>query len=55
MHYAWIIWGFSGCFYFSDYMARVAPGVMHRFLQLDFNMNEVGIGILTASFYILIF
>ena len=49
---AWLIWGLAATFYFSDYMARVAPGVMHRFLQLDFGMNEVGFATLTAFFYI---
>ena len=50
--FAWLIWGLAAAFYFSDYLARVAPGVMHRYLQLDFGMNEAGFGILTASFYI---
>lgn len=49
---AWLIWGLAAAFYFSDYMARVAPGVMHRQLQIDFGINEAGFGILTASFYI---
>lgn len=52
MTFAWIVWGLAATFYFSDYMARVAPGVMHRSLQLDFGINEVGFGTLTASFYI---
>ncbi len=50
--YAWLIWGLSAAFYFSDYLARVAPGVMHKSLQHDFGINEAGFGILTASFYI---
>ncbi|KTD23020.1 MFS transporter [Legionella londiniensis] len=50
--YAWLIWGLAAGFYFSDYMARVAPSVMHRYLQIDFGINEAGFGILTASFYI---
>lgn len=50
--YAWLIWGLAAAFYFSDYLARVAPGVMHRDLQIDFNITEVGFGALTASFYI---
>lgn len=50
--YAWLVWGLAAAFFFSDYMARVAPGVMHRFLQIDFGINEVGFGILTASFYV---
>lgn len=50
--YAWLVWGLAAAFFFTDYMARVAPGVMHRYLQLDFNINEAGFGILTASFYI---
>jgi len=52
LRFAWLIWGLAAFFYFSDYMARVAPSVMHRDLQVDFGMNEVGFGLLTASFYI---
>lgn len=52
MRFAWIVWGLAATFYFSDYLARVAPGVMHHSLQLDFGINEVGFGTLTASFYI---
>ncbi|KTC94365.1 MFS transporter [Legionella erythra] len=52
LSFAWIVWGLAAAFYFSDYLARVAPGVMHRSLQIDFGINEVGFGILTASFYI---
>ncbi|MDI9819190.1 MULTISPECIES: MFS transporter [unclassified Legionella] len=50
--FAWVVWGLAAAFYFSDYMARVAPGVMHRSLQIDFGINEAGFGILTASFYV---
>ena len=50
--FAWLIWGLAASFYFSDYLARVAPGVMHRYLQSDFGINEAGFGILTASFYV---
>lgn len=49
---AWLIWGLAAIFYFSDYLARVAPGVMHRYLQVDFHINEAQFGILTASFYV---
>jgi sugar phosphate permease len=49
---AWLVWGLSAAFYFSDYLARVAPGVMHKYLQIDFGINEAGFGVLTASFYI---
>ena len=49
---AWVIWGLAAAFYFSDYMARVAVGVMHRDLQIDFNLNEAQFGILSASFYV---
>ncbi|WP_131777722.1 MFS transporter [Legionella fairfieldensis] len=50
--FAWVVWGLAAAFYFSDYLARVAPGVMHHSLQLAFGINEAGFGILTASFYI---
>jgi len=49
---AWIVWGLAAIFYFSDYLARVAPGVMHHQLQLAFGISEAGFGLLTASFYI---
>lgn len=49
--FAWFVWGLAATFYFTDYMARVAPSVMHRALQIDFGMNEVGFALLTASFY----
>jgi sugar phosphate permease len=52
IHFAWLIWGLAAFFYFSDYMARVAPTVMHHDLQADFSMNEAGFGLLTSSFYI---
>lgn len=52
MAFAWLVWGLATGFYFSDYMARVAPGVMHRYLQIDFGINEAEFGILTASFYV---
>jgi nitrate/nitrite transporter NarK len=50
--FAWLVWGLAAAFYFSDYLARVAPGVMHKYLQIDFGINEAGFGILTASFYV---
>lgn len=50
--FAWLVWGLAAAFYFSDYMARVAPNVMHVYLQRSFNINEAGFGILMASFYI---
>lgn len=49
---AWFIWGLAATFYFSDYLARVAPGVMHRELQLAFSINEMGFTTLTSFFYI---
>lgn len=52
MKFAWFVWGLAAAYYFSDYLARVAPGVMHRYLQIDFGINEAGFGILTASFYL---
>ena len=49
---AWIVWGLAAAFYFSDYLARVAPTVMHQFIQQEFRLSEAGFGVLTASFYI---
>lgn len=49
---AWVVWGLAAAYYFSDYMARVAPGVMHKSLQSAFGLSEAGFGVLTYSFYI---
>src|SRR3990167_8407445 len=49
---AWLIWGLAATFFFSDYMARVSPTVMHKYLQHDFGINEVGFATLTSFFYI---
>ena len=51
-NFAWVVWGLAAAFYFSDYLARVAPGVMHQSLQFAFGINEAGFGLLTASFYV---
>lgn len=48
----WIVWGLAAAFYFSDYLARVAPTVMHRSLQIDFGINEAKLSILTSMFYL---
>ena len=50
--FGWVVWGLAAAFYFSDYLARVAPTVMHQFIQQDFGLSEAGFGVLTASFYI---
>lgn len=50
--FAWIVWGLAASFYFADYLARVAPSVMHQSLQMAFGINEAGFGILMASFYV---
>ena len=52
LYAAWFIWGLAATFYFADYMARVAPSVMHHYLQIDFGMNETAFATLTASFYL---
>lgn len=49
---SWLIWGLAATFFFTDYMARVAPSVMHKFLQIDFGINEVGFATLTSFFYV---
>ncbi|MCC5791179.1 MAG: MFS transporter [Legionellaceae bacterium] len=50
--FAWVVWGLAAAFYFSDYLARVAPTVMHHFIQQEFGLSEAGFGVLTASFYV---
>lgn len=50
--FAWVVWGLAATFYFSDYLARVAPSVMHEHIQREFGLSELQIGVLNAAFYI---
>ena len=52
LNLAWLIWGLAATFFFTDYMARVAPSVMHKFIQIDFGISEVGFATLTSFFYV---
>ncbi len=47
----WIIW--AGCrrFFFCEYFARVAPGVMVPELMRDLSVTAFGLGSLSAFFY----
>ncbi len=48
---AWLIWGLAAAYFFSDYLARVSPGVMGRELQLAFSVSTAGLGLLSSFFY----
>ncbi len=50
--FAWVVWGLAATFFFSDYLARVAPSVMHEPIQREFGLSELQIGVLNAAFYI---
>lgn len=48
---AWLIWGLAAAYFFSDYLARVSPGVMSRDLQIAFSVSASGLGLLSSFFY----
>lgn len=48
---AWFVWSLAAAYFFSDYLARVSPGVMSRALQIDFNVSAAGLGLLSSFFY----
>lgn len=48
---AWIIWSLAALFFFSEYFARVAPGVMVPHLMQAFHTNAFQLGSLSAFFY----
>jgi sugar phosphate permease len=50
-HLAWLIWGLAAAYFFSDYFARVSPGVMGRELQLAFSVGTAELGLLSSFFY----
>lgn len=47
----WIIWGLAAAFFFAEYFARVAPGVMAPQLMEAFNIRALGLGAISAFFY----
>lgn len=49
--YPWVIWGLAAAFFFAEYFARVAPGVMVPQLMRDFHVNALALGSLSAFFY----
>lgn len=49
--YPWLVWGLAAAFFFCEYFARVAPGVMVPDLMRDFQVNALALGSLSAFFY----
>lgn len=50
-YYPWLVWGLAAAFFFCEYFARVAPGIMVPELMRDFNVNALVLGSLSAFFY----
>jgi sugar phosphate permease len=48
---AWIVWGLAAAFFFAEYFARVAPGVMAPDLMRVFKVRAFSLGELSAFFY----
>jgi MFS family permease len=51
MMFAWMLWGLASGFYFLEYLARVAPGVMVPELMSAFSTTAFGLGSFAAFFY----
>ena len=49
--YPWLVWGLGAAFFFSEYLARLAPNVMVSQLMAQFHLNAWGIGVLSSYFY----
>lgn len=49
--YPWLVWGLAAAFFFCEYFARVAPGVMVPDLMRDFHVSALALGSLSAFFY----
>ncbi len=48
---AWVVWLLASSFFFAEYFARVAPGVMVPDLMRDFKVGAFQLGSLSAYFY----
>lgn len=51
LYSAWLFWGLAALCFFSEYLARVSPGVMVPELMRDFNVTALALGSLSAFFY----
>ncbi len=49
--YPWLVWGLAASLFFSEYFARVSPGVMLPYLMRDFHASAFMLGSLSAFFY----
>lgn len=48
--YPWIIWGLGATFFFSEYLGRVAPGVVVPELSQEFHVSALMLGALSSMF-----
>lgn len=48
--YPWLIWGLGAGFFFSEYLGRVAPGVLVPELTQEFHVNALMLGALSSMF-----
>ena len=51
-HYPWIVWGLGALFFCVEYFARLAPSVMVPNLMQAFDVDALGIGVLSGWFYV---
>ncbi len=49
--YPWLVWGLGAAFFFTEYVARLAPNVMADALMAHFQVSAWGLGVLSAYFY----
>lgn len=50
-YYPWLVWGLAAGFFFFEYFARVAPGVMVDNLMRDLHTTAFQLGATSAFFY----
>ena len=49
--FGWMVWFLGAMFFFSEYLARLAPSVMVPQIMQHFHIQALGVGALTAFFY----
>ncbi len=50
-HYPWLVWGLAAAVFLIEYFARIAPAVMVDQLMMDFHVQALALGSLSACFY----
>jgi MFS family permease len=51
LHSGWMLWFFASLFYFLQYMVRSAPNILAETFMAHYNIQAIGLGALSSTYY----